>query len=91
MVRKPRLVALDSMGFCARKRSPRWQRCGQVVRAAPVAAPSTSFDYAIAHGRPRDVVVAEDGPLWVTTSKTDGHGDREADDDKILSFPLERD
>ena len=39
-------------------------------------------------GRIRNVVVAPDGSLWMTTSNTDGRGDAGRDDDKIIRVQL---
>ncbi|PXX52696.1 glucose/arabinose dehydrogenase [Nocardia tenerifensis] len=39
------------------------------------------------YGRLRTVMVAPDGALWLTTSNTDGRGDRRPGDDRVLRFP----
>ena len=60
---------------------------GQVLRAVPVADPTTSTDYVAGQlGRLRDVTVPPDGDLWVVTSNTDGRGSPSAHDDRILSL-----
>jgi glucose/arabinose dehydrogenase len=40
-----------------------------------------------AYGRLRTVAVAPDGALWMTTSNTDGRGNRRSGDDRIVRFP----
>ncbi len=48
---------------------------GQVLRAVPVANPSTSTTYYDGEfGRIRDVTEAPDGRLWFVTNNTDGRG-----------------
>ncbi len=39
------------------------------------------------YGRLRTVEVAPDGALWLTTSNTDGRGDPDSGDDRVLRFP----
>ncbi|OAE03081.1 PQQ-dependent sugar dehydrogenase [Arthrobacter sp. OY3WO11] len=64
---------------------------GQVLRAVPVANPSTSTTYYDGEfGRIRDVTQAPDGRLWFVTNNTDGRGRPGADDDRILSVDLTR-
>ena len=59
---------------------------GEVLRAVPIADPSTSTDYyAGRYGRIRDVTGTPDGDLWFVTNNTDGRGDPGPDDDRILS------
>lgn len=38
------------------------------------------------YGRLRDVVLAPEGSLWIRTNTTDGRGDLQASDDRILKF-----
>ncbi len=41
------------------------------------------------YGRLRTVVAAPDGSLWITTSNTDGRGEENDGDDKILQFEID--
>lgn len=59
---------------------------GQVLRAVPVANPTTSTDYFSAeYGRLRDVTVAPDGALWFLSNNTDGRGSPGDEDDRIMA------
>jgi glucose/arabinose dehydrogenase len=63
---------------------------GQVLRAVPVAEPTTSTDYYLRdYGRIRDIVTAPGNRLWLITSNTDGRGTPGSDDDRILTVTLE--
>ena len=62
---------------------------GQVLRSVPVSDPTTSTEhYSREYGRIRDVALAPDGHLWFLTNNTDGRGDPEPGDDRILAVPL---
>lgn len=62
---------------------------GARLRAVPVDDPSGSTSYYDGrYGRLRDVVVAPDGTLWVLTNNTDGRGDPQDGDDRILGVAL---
>jgi glucose/arabinose dehydrogenase len=62
---------------------------GQVLRAVPVADPTTSTEYYLRdYGRIRDVTVTPDNQLWLVTNTTDGRGDPGPDDDRILAVDL---
>lgn len=59
---------------------------GGVLRAVPVADPTTSTEYfGGEYGRLRDVVESPGGALWFLTNNTDGRGNPGPEDDRILS------
>lgn len=58
---------------------------GERLREVPLDDLSTSTERLVGeHGRLRDVAVAPDGSLWVLTNNTDGRGDPDDGDDRIL-------
>ncbi|CAL4861191.1 hypothetical protein MMM2322_02876 [Microbacterium sp. MM2322] len=62
---------------------------GRVLRAVPVADPSSSTElYAGEYGRLRDVTVGPDGTLFVLTNNTDGRGSPQQGDDRIVSLAV---
>ncbi len=76
------MVAVSGTLFVANLR-------GRVLREVPVADLSTSVEHYEAElGRLRDVTVGPDGRLWILTNNTDGRGNPEHDDDRIVSVRL---
>ncbi|WP_282071479.1 PQQ-dependent sugar dehydrogenase [Janibacter hoylei] len=64
---------------------------GERLREVPLDDPSTSTEHLVGeHGRLRDVAVATDGSLWVLTNNTDGRGDPDDGDDRILRVGVVR-
>lgn len=62
---------------------------GEVLRAVPVADPSTSAElYAGDYGRLRDVTAGPDGTVFVLTNNTDGRGSPRDGDDRIVSLAV---
>jgi glucose/arabinose dehydrogenase len=62
---------------------------GAVLRAVPVADPGTATEYYEGEfGRLRAVTASPQGDLWFTTSNTDGRGDPDGDDDRLMSVRL---
>lgn len=64
---------------------------GECLFAVPLSgerAGKPTAHFSGDHGRIRSVAVAPDGALWVTTSNTDGRGDRGPDDDRILRVTI---
>lgn len=64
---------------------------GERLREVPLDDLSTSTERLVGeHGRLRDVAVAPDGSLWVLTNNTDGRGDPDDGDDRILRVSVVR-
>ena len=64
---------------------------GQRLWTIPIAGDGLGRPEALLegqYGRLRNVVLAPDGSLWITTSNRDGRGDPDGDDDRILRLPL---
>lgn len=62
---------------------------GRVLRAVPVNSPDTSTDYfQDAYGRLRDAVPGPNGTLWFLTNNTDGRGQPQDGDDRIVEVDL---
>lgn len=58
---------------------------GERLREVPLGDTSSSTEYLSGErGRLRDVAVAPDGSLWVLTNNTDGRGDPDPGDDRVL-------
>jgi glucose/arabinose dehydrogenase len=57
-----------------------------LTQRAGAATPTPLLDGR--YGRLRTVVVAPDGDLWLTTSNTDGRGDPQPGDDRILQLRM---
>ncbi|MBB2942802.1 glucose/arabinose dehydrogenase [Actinoplanes lutulentus] len=60
---------------------------GERLWTVPLGGGSTKAELTGEYGRLRTAAVAPDGSLWLTTSNTDGRGDRRDGDDRILRFP----
>ncbi|SDQ12450.1 Glucose/arabinose dehydrogenase, beta-propeller fold [Curtobacterium sp. UNCCL20] len=76
------ITVIDDTVFIANLR-------GEVVRAVPASAPTTSTEFfAGDFGRIRTVLAGPEGALWFVTNNTDGRGDPTAGDDRIVSVPL---
>ncbi len=65
----------------------RGERLWQVGIAGPEAVGPNELFFE-KYGRLRTPVAAPDGTLWVTTSNTDGRGNPNAKDDRILQFAI---
>ncbi|WP_337004810.1 MULTISPECIES: PQQ-dependent sugar dehydrogenase [unclassified Microbacterium] len=63
---------------------------GERLREVPLDDVAVSAEYLSGtFGRLRDVTVAPDGALWVLTNNTDGRGDPQAGDDRIIRIPVD--
>jgi glucose/arabinose dehydrogenase len=60
---------------------------GQRLWTVPLGGGEPKAELSGRYGRLRSVAVAPDGALWLTTSNTDGRGDVQDGDDRILRFP----
>ncbi len=62
---------------------------GERLRVVPLDDPSRSDErFVTEFGRLRDVVVADDGAVWILTNNTDGRGSPREGDDRILEVEL---
>jgi glucose/arabinose dehydrogenase len=59
---------------------------GQRLWTVPLDGGEPKAEFSGRYGRLRTVAVAPDGALWLTTSNTDGRGDVQDGDDRILRF-----
>jgi glucose/arabinose dehydrogenase len=59
---------------------------GQRLWTVPLDGGEPKAELSGRYGRLRTVAVAPDGALWLTTSNTDGRGDPNEGDDRILRF-----
>ncbi|MET0495620.1 MAG: PQQ-dependent sugar dehydrogenase [Actinoplanes sp.] len=60
---------------------------GERLWTVPLGGGEPKAEFSGRYGRLRTVAVAPDGALWLTTSNTDGRGDVQDGDDRILRFP----
>ena len=60
---------------------------GERLWTVPLEGGEPRAELSDRYGRLRTVAVAPDGALWLTTSNTDGRGDVQDGDDRILRFP----
>ncbi|PYY41407.1 sorbosone dehydrogenase family protein [Curtobacterium sp. MCPF17_046] len=62
---------------------------GRVLRGVPVDDPGTAHEYfAGEYGRIRTVLAGPDDTLWFVTNNTDGRGDPDEGDDRVVQVPL---
>ncbi|GAA3917002.1 PQQ-dependent sugar dehydrogenase [Actinoplanes auranticolor] len=59
---------------------------GERLWTVPLDGGEPRAEFSGRYGRLRTVAVAPDGALWLTTSNTDGRGDVQDGDDRILRF-----
>jgi glucose/arabinose dehydrogenase len=64
----------------------RGTRLWLIPLTGPAGATTPKAQLTGTYGRLRTVVVAPDGSLWLTTSNTDGRGDPQPGDDRILQL-----
>ncbi|MCO1338677.1 glucose dehydrogenase [Kocuria polaris] len=62
---------------------------GERLRVVPLGDPAAADEQLVGEfGRLRDAVLGPDGALWVLTNNTDGRGDPDAEDDRVLRIDL---
>ncbi|WP_025274721.1 PQQ-dependent sugar dehydrogenase [Haloglycomyces albus] len=63
---------------------------GERLFEVPLSDPTTVTEHFVGdYGRIRDVIVGNDGSLWMVTNNTDGRGDPSDTDDRIIRVNLE--
>ena len=63
---------------------------GERLREVPLSDLGASAEHLVdVFGRLRDVAVSPDGALWVLTNNTDGRGDPNDGDDRVVRIPIE--